>query len=121
MFEFQYPSCSGFTLGFLTLSDFTGMTQEHRRTESRDCLGWKGPLEVLPTFLLKPAVLVWSFLLSTWYSAVFCIQYEGKVYNTLMLQLWLNHVYNKSRAYTLSVRRYTKKKSAGFDGLLRSG
>lgn len=57
MFEFLYPSCSEFTLDFLTLTDLTGMTQEHR-TESSDSLGWKGPLEVLPTFLLKLAVLV---------------------------------------------------------------
>lgn len=58
MFEFLYPSCSGFTLDFLTLTDLTWMTQKHRRTESSDSLGWKGPLVVLPTFLLKPAVLV---------------------------------------------------------------
>lgn len=55
---FLYPSCSGFTLDFLTLTDLTGMVQEHRKTESNYSLGWKGPLEVLPTFLPKLGVLV---------------------------------------------------------------
>lgn len=58
MFEFLYPSCSGLTLDFCTLTDLTEMTQEHGRTEPSDSLAWKGPLGVLPTFLLKPAVLV---------------------------------------------------------------
>lgn len=54
------------------------------------------------------------------------MQYEGKVENTLMLWLLLNHVYNESRdsfcvLHSLCKEVHKKKSLSGSDGLLQSG
>lgn len=39
-----------------------------------------------------------NFVLSSWYSAVFCFKYENNIYNTLIFWVLLT-AYSKSRAF----------------------